>query len=127
MTMIDGGTGLRQRDGLRAGRQLNPLQLEFPERRPEEFLAQHRGLGGEHGHADGLERDGVQQFRHVHELRREPAAEHVVRGRHDLDAEAVQVGMDVAGRQVHGLARRQRDPVQQQRNQHARVAGVVAR
>ena len=40
--------------------------------------------------------------------------------------EAVQVGVDIAGREVHGLAGLQRDPVQQQGDQHAGIAGVLA-
>ncbi len=69
-----------------SGQQFDPLQLELPERRPVQFLAQLGDLGAQHRHAHGLEVDGLQQLRHVHELRRQAAPEHVVRGSHDLDA-----------------------------------------
>ena len=50
----------------------------------------------------------------------QPAAQHVVAGRHDLDAGAAQVGVQVAGRHPDRLARRQPHVVEQQRDQHAR-------
>ena len=55
--------------------------------------------GREVGHGQRLELEHLEQLGHVDVLRREPAAQHVVARRHQLDAEPLQVGVDVAGRQ----------------------------
>ena len=52
----------------------------------------------------------------------QPAAHHVVGVRHDLYRRRREVGVQVASRQVQRLAGLQRDPVHQQRRQHAGVA-----
>jgi hypothetical protein len=60
-------------------------------------------------------------------LGREPAAQHVVRARHDLDADALEVAVQLARGQVHRLAGRELDDVEQERREHADVAGMTAR
>jgi hypothetical protein len=57
-------------------------------------------------------------------LGREPAAQDVVGVREHLDAGAVQVGMQVAGRQEDRLARLEHQPVEQQGGQHPTVTRV---
>jgi hypothetical protein len=59
-------------------------------------------------------------------LRGEPAAQHVVRARHDLDADALEVRVEVARGQVDRLAGLERDEVEEQRAHDADVAGVLA-
>ena len=96
----------RHRGGIlaRALGQFHALQLEFLEGRPVQLLARVRVFGGECGNAQRAEVDGAQQFRHVDVLGGEPAAQDVVRSRHDLHAQPAQVGMDVARRKVDGVA-----------------------
>ena len=53
------------------------------------------------------------------------AAQHVVGVGHDLDAEAVEVGVRDAGAEEQGLAGLESDVVEQHRGDDARVAGVV--
>ncbi|MCO5606194.1 hypothetical protein L7F22_060381 [Adiantum nelumboides] len=73
----------------------------------------------------GGEVEDAQQLRHVDVLGRQPAAQHVVRVGHQLDARPREVGVQVAGRQVHRLPRGEGDPVEQQRGEDAGVAGVA--
>ncbi len=88
-----------------------------------QLLAQAGAFGQDAGHSEGLETDRFEQLGDVHVLGRQSAAQDVVRGRHDLYAEAVEVGVDVPGREVHRFAGLKGKVVQQQRNEHARVPG----
>ena len=90
-------------------------------------VAHPRPLGhpGEDGRRLGVEVQHAQQLRHVDVLGREAAAQHVVGVGHQLDARPGQVHVQVARGQVEGLAGREGDPVEQQRGEHARVAGVA--
>ena len=75
----------------------------------------------------GVEAQRPQQLGDVDVLGGEPAPQHVVRRRHQLDAGALQVGVQVAGGQVDPLPRLQVQQVEQQRAEAPRVAGVLAR
>ncbi len=68
--------------------------------------------------------DDAEQFVDVDRLGRQAAADDVVARPHQFDAGAVQVGVEVAGGQVDRLAGLQHDVVEEQRGDHARVAGV---
>jgi len=100
-------------------------QLELLERRAEGHhgVGHALGLGG--GHRQRLEGDHAAQLGHVHVLRGESAAQHVVRGRHDLHAQPVQVRVHVAGGQMDGLTRGQVHAVEQDGHHHAGVVRVV--
>ncbi|MDI2022191.1 hypothetical protein PJL18_02722 [Paenarthrobacter nicotinovorans] len=56
-------------------------------------------------------------------LGREPTAKDIVRGRHDLDAQAVQIGVDVPRREVDHFTGFEGQMVQEQGNEDAGVAG----
>ena len=64
-----------------------------------------RSRGGGSAGTPGVEAQDVEQLVDVDVLGRQPAAQHVVGRRHDLDAAAAQVGVQVPGREVDGVAR----------------------
>ncbi|SHT78955.1 Uncharacterised protein [Mycobacteroides abscessus subsp. abscessus] len=65
------------------------------------------------------------QFRNIYVLGRQAAAQDVIGVGHDLHRQAAQIRVQVPGRQVDPLPRFQRQPIQQQRGQHARVCGIA--
>ena len=73
----------------------------------------------------GLEADDAQQFGDVDVLGGQAAAQDVVGVGHDLDAEAVEVGVRDAGAEEQGLAGLQSYVVEQHRGDDAGVARVV--
>ena len=77
------------------------------------------------GSAIGVRIEDVEELVDVDLLRRQPAAHDVVAGAHQLDAGAVEVGVEVAGAEPQRLARLQPDQVEQQRRRHAGVVGVA--
>ena len=78
-----------------------------------------RGAGPQR-RRDRREVGDLQQLGDVHVLGGQAGAQHVVGGRHDLDAEARRVGVDHARGDEHRLARGEHDVVEQQGHQHAR-------
>ncbi len=89
-----------------------------------EFRSVLCGLGTKHDVDRRREVQHPQQFGHVDVLWGQSAAKHVVGVGHHLDTHALQIGVQISGGQVDGLPRAERDPVQQHRSQHARVAGI---
>ena len=57
-------------------------------------------------------------------LRRQPATEHIVRVRHDLDAGTAQIGVEIPCAEEQRFARLEVDQVKQQGRDHPRIAGV---
>ena len=86
--------------------------------RPVVAASDHHRLGERRGV------DDAEQLVDVDRLDREAAADDVVAGAHQLDAGAVQVGVEVAGREVDRLARLEHDVVEQQGGDDAGVARV---
>ena len=68
----------------------------------------------------------VQQLVDGDVLHRGPAPQDGVRRRHQRDPCAVQVGVEVAGRQVHGLVGGQVEHVEQEWGETARVGGMAS-
>ena len=113
------------RDGDPVGAGDDPPQRELRRRRavapdPGGLLVHLHQLR----HTRGEVQDG-QQLRHVDVLGGEAAPHHVVGVGHDLHADPVQVGVQVAGRQEQTLEPTEAHPVHQQRGQHPRIAGIV--
>ena len=116
--------GRRRGAGVRTLHGLQPLELELLKGWPEHFLPRARVLGCQRRDTKRPEIHCLEQFRNVHMLGRQAAAQDIVRCRHDLHAQAAQVRVHVAGGQIHRFAGLQGDPVEQERNQHAGIAGV---
>ena len=90
-----------------------------------DLLAVGGRLGAQYARVAGLEADDAQEFGDVDVLGGEAAAQDVVGVGHDLDAEAVQVGVRDAGAEEQGLAGLQSDVVEEHGGDDAGVARVV--
>ena len=75
----------------------------------------------------GSNAEALEHLLGVDLLRGEAGAQHIVAGRHDLEAQAVQVGVQGPVRDVQRLSRLESDGVQEKRGDHPGVARRGAR
>ena len=115
------GPARGERAGLPAQLAAGEVEVLDRDRVAQPARAEHRV---EDRHPAVGEVEHLDQRGEVDVLAGQPAAQHVVRAGHHLDAGAGEVGVQVARGQEHRLARRQLQVVAHQRDDHARVAGV---
>ena len=104
--------------------QMHVRQLEVVDGRIEGRHRPGDPLGRDPRGRRGGRVEDAQEFGDVDVLVRQPGAQDVVRGGHDLHAHAAEVGVDRPGREEEGLPRPQRDGVEQQRRDDARVPRI---
>mmetsp|Transcript_6519 Transcript_6519/g.17453 ORF Transcript_6519/g.17453 Transcript_6519/m.17453 type:complete len:227 (-) Transcript_6519:716-1396(-) len=103
----------------------NTCQLELKRRRNVPRHERAHAFFGNERRRPALVREHVEQRLDVFELGCQPGANHVVRARHDLDALAAQIGVRLVGCHEEGLARLQRDVVEQEGSETSDIAGVL--
>ena len=114
--------GASQRNGDALG---HHREAEVAEPGIEDADAVGRLFGHEVGNRQGLEVEHREQLGNIDVLGRESAAQHVVGAGHDFDAEATEIGVDVARRQKQRLTGIQGHHVEQERNRDAGISGIV--